>query len=92
MGADTLRPNDEVKEFVVEYFEQRGVDGIDSEEELLRFRYLERRIIDSLGIIELITSLENRFDIRFSPEEMQSAEFGTMGGLIGIIKRSMMDR
>jgi len=60
--------------------------NIDSEAELSNFNYLDKGIIDSFGIVEMIVSLEGEFGIMFPAEEMQKEEFGTVGGLIGIVE------
>jgi acyl carrier protein len=55
--------------------------------DLLACPYLDIGIIDSLGIVMMITEFESAFDIRFDAEDMQSNEFQTIGGLITIIDR-----
>lgn len=79
--------SDEIKNFVIDYFKDKGLPDLSSEAELLNYEYLDGGIIDSLGIVELITALESRFNIELSSHEMQSREFGTIGGLITIIER-----
>ena len=43
-------------------------------------------MIDSLGIIEFVTYLEDAFDMQLTAEDMQTAEFRTLGGIIELIK------
>lgn len=52
-------------------------------------RYLDAGIIDSLGIVMMITQLEETLGITFSADDMQSFEFQTIGGLIGLLERKL---
>jgi len=40
-----------------------------------------------MGIIDMITYLENTFQIQFSADDLQLTEFQTVSGLINIIER-----
>jgi acyl carrier protein len=40
-----------------------------------------------MGIIEMITYFEDTLGIRFSPEDLMSQEFQTVGGLITLIEK-----
>jgi acyl carrier protein len=40
-----------------------------------------------MGIVEMVSELEEAFGIRFDADDMQSEEFQTARGLIGIIDR-----
>ena len=51
------------------------------------YRYLDKGQVDSMGLIKFIFEIEDRFDIAFSPEDTQSDEFRTVGGLINMIER-----
>lgn len=77
---------DEVRDFMIGFFKEKGLSDMDSETELLDINYLDKGIIDSFGIVEMIVSLEGEFGITFPSEEMQKEEFGTVGGLIGIVE------
>ena len=75
-----------VKNYVLTYFNSRKTLPGDNEEDWLACEYLEEEIVDSMGIVEMIGELECTFKIRFSAEDMQSDEFRTVGGLIGLIE------
>ena len=77
----------DIKNAVLKFFNQKGVLPGETEKDKLNCQYLESGIIDSMGIVEMITYFENLFQIRFSPSDMQSREFRTPGGLISIIER-----
>ena len=56
-------------------------------EAFLRIRYLDEELIDSLGIVSLITEIEEHCAIRFSADDLESYEFQSIGGLLGIVER-----
>ena len=75
-----------IKESVLAYFaDKKTLTG--SKEEQLRVRYLNEGIIDSMGIIDLITHFEDQYRIRFEADDLQSEEFQTIGGLVRIVER-----
>jgi acyl carrier protein len=80
-----------VKDTVLGYLESRGDLHDLSEEDKLRYKYLENRIIDSLGIIEMIETFESEFGIRFGPEHLESDDFTTIGGLVKLIESMLED-
>ncbi len=55
------------------------------DDELLKTDYLDRGLIDSLQIVEMITEIENSFSIRFSHEDLESEKFRTLNGVIGLV-------
>lgn len=63
-----------------------------SEEERLSCLYLDQGIVDSMGIIDLVTTIESQLGVRFSPADMQSVEFRTAAGLIAIARRLVAER
>lgn len=53
----------------------------------IELRYLDEGLIDSLGIIMMINELEDKCGVHFSAEDLESYEFQSIGGLIGVIER-----
>lgn len=49
---------------------------------------IEARLVDSLGIIELIGHIELEYNMQFSAEQMQDPRFRTMHGLAQLISES----
>lgn len=76
-----------VKQIVLDYFSKKGGLPGSTTEEQLTCAYLDSKIIDSMGIIEMITYFEDTLGIRFSPEDLMSQEFQTVGGLITLIEK-----
>lgn len=53
--------------------------------DLLSGNIFEMRLVDSLGIIELIEAVESRFAVRFTEEHFLDRRFATIDGLTEII-------
>ena len=83
---ETTKQTQSVKEIVLSYFELKGDMKDLSEQEKLGCQYLEKRLIDSFGIIEMVGSFERQFGINFRPEHLESDDFGTVGGLVKLIE------
>lgn len=73
-----------VREFVIKAIEKKSrlPAGCDVD----TFNYIDSGHVDSIAIIKFLLELENEFKIDIAPEEIESAQFRTIGGLIGIIK------
>ena len=80
------------KDIVLKFFDEKGGIPGDGLQEKLDCHYLDIKIIDSMGIIEMVTLFEDSFKIRFEAEHLQSKEFQTVGGLIELIKRLQLKK
>ena len=80
-----------VKQKVITYMHDNARSSLPTGEEkgVLECYYLDQGVIDSIGIINMITSFESEFGISFDAEDMQSYDFQTVGGLIRIIESKM---
>ena len=85
------RQTQSVKDVVTGYFESKG--GLEdlSEADKLAYKYLDNRLIDSLGIIQMVATFESEFGIRFEPEHFESADFTTIGGVIKLVEGMLQD-
>jgi len=54
--------------------------------EITTVNYLEKGLFDSFQIVEIITSLEEYFKIKFSVDDLTSQKFQTLEGIIEIIQ------
>lgn len=77
----------DVKETVLAFLASKNEIPGDTAAEQLDCDYLAAGVLDSMGIVEMVTDFEDTFLIRFTPEDMQSGEFRTVGGLIGLIEQ-----
>lgn len=73
------------KEIVLDFFARYAKSPLPAGDAALGVPYLDEGLIDSLGIVTMISEIEAKLDIQFSAEDMQSYEFQTVGGLIGIL-------
>lgn len=80
---------DDVKQVVLDFMHARAVAPLPAgEEEALDTAYLDEGLLDSMAVVELVTTLEEEFGFRLQVEDMQSPEFRTVRGLIAIASRS----
>jgi acyl carrier protein len=49
--------------------------------------FLDRGILDSTGVIELVAFVENQFGISVSDDELVPAHFDSLGALAGFIEK-----
>jgi acyl carrier protein len=66
-----------------DWFAQRG--PLPGGDEALGLNYFEAGLLDSLGVIDLISSIEERFGVRFDEHHFQERRFATIGGLSEIV-------
>ncbi len=75
-----------VREFISENFQYRGdVESLSESDSLL-----ESRVIDSVGVLELLTFLESTFSIQVADEEVVPENLDTIGRIVKYVhgKRS----
>jgi acyl carrier protein len=78
--------NKNIFDFIISLLEKHSsVPGQDAKEKRA-YRFLETGHIDSFKLNEFIMEIEDQFDIVLSPDDTQSDEFRSIGGLIEIIK------
>ena len=53
------------------------------------FDFVENGFVDSMGMVQFVTILEDEFDIEFSAEELLSSDFRTVSGLEKLIERKI---
>ena len=75
------------EKLVREFFAQHGSSPLPSGADALGVHYLDEGLIDSFGIVVMISDFEGALGITFTAQDMQSYEFQTVGGLIGILDR-----
>jgi acyl carrier protein len=75
------------EKLVRDFFAQNGTSPLPEGKEGLDLHYLDAQLIDSFGIVTMISDFESALGITFTAEDMQSYEFQTVSGLIGIIDR-----
>jgi acyl carrier protein len=76
-----------VTQTVLDFFDSRGGLPGSTQDEKLACAYLDAKIIDSMGIIDMVSHFEDSFGIRFEADDLQSEEFQTVRGLISVIEK-----
>lgn len=82
-----MKNREEIQEAILNFLSSKGRIPGESEEERLKCEYLNVGVLDSFGMVEMVLELERRFGIRFSPRHMQSDEFRSIAGLIGLVEQ-----
>ena len=77
----------DTRRLVLDFFARNARGPLPPDDSALECHYLDAGLIDSLGIVTMISEFESALAIRFSAEDMQSYEFQTIGGLIQLIDR-----
>lgn len=72
---------------VLDVFRQFAQLPGDSVADQLSVEYLDDGILDSMAVVELVVALEDRFDVFFDPDDLESTEFRTAGGIGRIVSR-----
>ncbi len=75
----------EIENWIVEYFRAKARLNGAAGDELLDVNYFDAGMLDSLGTLEMITGLEDQFEVRFEPEQMQDPRFCSIRGLAEIV-------
>jgi len=75
--------------FIVSLLEKHQPIPAETDAERMAYRFLETAHIDSFGLNEFIIEIEDQFNIALSPEDTQSEEFRSVGGLVQLIKNRM---
>jgi acyl carrier protein len=78
---DSLRK--EIREFIVETF----LFGDESEKFEDNDSFMQKGIIDSTGVLELTSFLEEKYGVKVEDEELIPANLDSIDNLIGFISR-----
>jgi acyl carrier protein len=75
----------EIQQWLMDWFKQREASLSGMFEKQMKINYIEAKIIDSIGVIDLITSIESNFKIRFEEKHFHDKRFPVIKGLAEII-------
>jgi len=76
-------------EAIISVLERNGAIPGATVDDKLPYRFLDKGHIDSLGIMGFIMEIEEIFNIELSPEDTQSDEFRSVGGLANLINKKI---
>ncbi len=75
------------EQLVFSYFRSRNLPVPASAEEAGTVRYIELGWVDSVGILEFVSYLEERTKVSFTDDDLTSDEFHTLKGVAEILRR-----
>ena len=81
--------NEEIYQYVISLLQEKAPLPSDVKDDLMSLRFLDHGYIDSIGIMEFILKLEEKFAVRFSPEDTESDEFRYVEGLVKMVEGKM---
>jgi acyl carrier protein len=79
-----LDVRDKIKSFIIDYFVKDS--GLVLDDDL---SFLEKGIIDSTGVMELVSFLETTFDIRLEDEEIIPDNFDSVNRLVNFVQQKL---
>jgi len=75
-----------IRQYISDNFLYTRRDAILGDDEQL----LERRIIDSMGMVELVTYIGEEFGIEVADDEITEANFGTVSSIVCFVSSKAM--
>ncbi len=79
-NGQLTKPTLNAENLLIEYFKEKSDTIVDSKTLLL-----EEKIIDSMGVMELIAFMESNFAVEFTDEDLTVDNFATVGAIIALI-------
>lgn len=73
------------------FSKKKTIPGRDKDDQI-NTDIFDAGLVDSFGIIELITAIESNFKIELRQEDLSDARFRTIRGIAGIIEDNISDR
>jgi len=77
--------NEEVIEWLKNWLNNHGGHAVENDDSDLEKSFLDLGWVDSFGLIEMISEIENSFEIHFEQEMFLDERFVTISGLANII-------
>mgnify|MGYP003989151165 FL=1 len=78
-----------VKNDVINILVQESIIANDFEEEDLEKDLLANNILDSLNIVSLISTFEQKFDIEFMPDDIQAENWANINSIINVVSNNL---
>lgn len=84
---------EQLRNFVLDHLgDQLAAAGISCCAVTDDFNLLSEGVVDSLGLVELIAALEERFDVEVDLEDLEIEEMTVVGPLCRSIERQLLSR
>ena len=78
-----------VKSDVINILVKESIIANDFEEEDLEKDLLANNILDSLNIVSLISTFEQKFDIEFMPDDIQAENWANINSIINVVSNNL---
>ncbi len=78
---------EQIRDFIIDYIQREYT--IPSDIDILNLNFVEEGYIDSMGLIQFITVLEDEFGISFSDDDLAGSDIKVVGKLIQLISSKM---
>ena len=78
---------DNVKQFVIDYIEREYQIPADVDQD--SFNFVKTGYVDSIGVVQFITILEDEFGIEFSDEELANEAYQIVGNMVKLIESKL---
>ncbi len=75
---------DEIRKFIVEKFLFNCADQLDDEASLI-----ETNTVDSVGILEIISFIENRFNLKVEDEELTAGNLDSVSRIARFVEKKL---
>lgn len=75
---------DDILTFVMDYLQRES--DLPEDMDIVTFNFVETGYIDSIGLVQFVTEIEDEYGIEFSDEELQSNDFKVIGSLVALIE------
>ena len=72
---------------IFEYLASSSASPLSPGEDSMRVNLFQSGAVDSVGVLELVLFLEERFEVRFGPEDLESDDFQTIEGILSLVRR-----
>lgn len=76
-----------VKEYILELLQKNYT--IEDDADVDNLNYIEEGYVTSLGLIQFMIELEEKFNIRFTDDELYSEDIRVVGSLAELIEKKM---
>ena len=80
--SDDAKIIEQIRDFIMSNFPLAKERGLSDEDSLL-----DGAIVDSLGVLDIVTFLENEFEIEMSDEDLVADAFETIAGIAALVQQ-----
>ena len=81
---------EKIRQFILDFVEReyKLPENVDYD----NFDFVAEGFVDSMGMVQFVTILEDEFDFEFSAEELLSEDLRTVGRLEKLIQKKMCEK